>query len=517
MAASETVKTTHSKKAPSTEPRVDRCWYVAITCALVTFLTSATIRSSGFLYIGIMREFDVDRGQAAWPICLMGAMANIAGLVAGPLCQKYTPRPVMFAGSIIMSAGIIASSFAPSILWVSVTQGIMFGIGSGLVFMTLPVHINQYFDKYRGFALGITYTGSTSSAFVFPRLLLFLDETYNFRSSIMIFGAIIGHVIAISLVLKEPPWIQRKRLEDKLARKKAKQISAVSKAVSMADFSVSTEENGAKSKAAEDTSTNLKAPANPWSLRHGLTVLKCAMFYVIMFTYIIFGYNFDVFMTTIVDFAIDRGTSVESAVGLIPLFSMTDTFGRLFIPLLADRGYLTRSCLAMVTYLWMATVLMCLPLVRGYPQLLAACLCLAMAIGCGVTMYPTLMADYIGIQRLPISYGIVGAVAGPVFLAKPFFIGFFRDHVGSYDNMYRFLSFAVFALGIVWLGVTVSEKRKRKQWQPTVADINGTIMAVDNAIYCNMGFTVTEPELYNDSRTDIEAGQHNSPVTQSVK
>ncbi|KAH9377330.1 hypothetical protein HPB48_016059 [Haemaphysalis longicornis] len=79
MAASETVKTTHSKKAPSTEPRVDRCWYVAITCALVTFLTSATIRSSGFLYIGIMREFDVDRGQAAWPICLMGAMANIAG------------------------------------------------------------------------------------------------------------------------------------------------------------------------------------------------------------------------------------------------------------------------------------------------------------------------------------------------------------------------------------------------------------------------------------------------------
>lgn len=517
MAAPETVKNTDTKKRPAKEPGVDKCWYVAITCALVTFLTSATIRSSGFLYIGIMREFNVDRGQAAWPICLMGAMANIAGIVSGPLCQKYTPRPVMFAGSIIMSGGIIASSFAPSITWISVTQGVMFGLGSGLVFMTLPVHINQYFDKYRGFALGITYTGSTSSAFVFPRLLLFLDETYNFRSSIMIFGAIIGHVIAISLVLKEPPWIQRKRLEDKLATKKAKEISALSKAASPPAFSVNEEGNGAKCKGAVNTSIHQKAPANPWSLRHGLTVLKSPMFYVIMFTYIVFGYNFDVFMTTIVDFAIDRGTSVESAVGLIPLFSMTDTFGRLFIPLLADRGYLTRSCLAMLTYLWMATVLMCLPLVRGYPQLLAACLCLAMAIGCGVTMYPTLMADYIGIQRLPISYGIVGAVAGPLFIAKPFFIGYFRDHVGSYDNMYRFLSFAVFALGVVWLAVTVNEKRKRKRWQPTVAGVPGTIMAVDHAIYCNLGFTVTEPDPYNDPRTDMEAGKQNIPVTQSVK
>lgn len=57
----------------------DKCWYVAGTCALVTIMTSATIRSSGFLYVGIMEEFQVDRGQASWPICLMGAVNNLAG------------------------------------------------------------------------------------------------------------------------------------------------------------------------------------------------------------------------------------------------------------------------------------------------------------------------------------------------------------------------------------------------------------------------------------------------------
>lgn len=68
-----------SKVAPKKEPGVDNCWYMAGICALVLFLTSATIRSSGFLYIGIMDEFNVDRGQASWPICLMGAVSNMAG------------------------------------------------------------------------------------------------------------------------------------------------------------------------------------------------------------------------------------------------------------------------------------------------------------------------------------------------------------------------------------------------------------------------------------------------------
>lgn len=501
-----TINASNTPPKPTAAPRgLDQCWYVAIFCAMTTFLTSATIRSSGFLYIGIMKEFHADRGQAAWPICLMGAMANMAGLVAGPLSQKYTPPPVMFAGSIIMSAGIIASSFAPTITWIAVTQGIVFGLGSGLVFMTLPIFINQYFDKYRGFALGITYTGSTSSAFVFPQLLLFLEKTYNFRSSIMIFGAIIGHVIAISLILKEPPWIRRKRAEDRLASKQAKQIF-INQKEGMKVRSNTIHKDAPPGETREGNAKHKpKKPVNPWSLRHGLTVLESPMFYVVTLTYIVFGYNFDVFMATIVDFAIDKGTELEAAVGLIPLFSMTDTFGRLCIPLLADRGYVTRSSLAMITYLWMSIVLQVFPLVRGYYQLLAACLCLAMAIGCGVTMYPTLMADYMGIQRLPISYGIVGTIAGPLFILKPFFIGYFRDHVGSYDNMYRFLSGGVFVVGLVWLAVCLSEGRKRKAWQPPAAGATEAIVVAGHAIYCNPGFAAMESGGKEDDYTGPNA------------
>ncbi|XP_077534101.1 monocarboxylate transporter 13-like [Haemaphysalis longicornis] len=433
------------------EPAMDTCWYMAVLCGLVTFMTSATIRSSGFLYIGIMEEFNAERGQASWPICLFGSISNFAGIAAGPLCQKFGPVPVMYAGSVVMWMGLITSSFAPTITWMTVTLGVLFGFGSGIVFMMLFVFINQYFEKYKGLATGIMYTGSTSSAFVFPRLLLFLKETYNFRASIMIFGAIVMHVTAISLVLKEPVWVRRRKHFEKIAAKKAK-------------IPIFTIESG-DAKIIAEKPLNQKEAHDPRSLRYGMTVLKCPMFYVVLVTYIIYNYNFDVFMTTVPDFAIDRGTSVVDAVGLVPLFSITDTVGRLGLPVLADRGYLRRSTLVMFNYLLMGACLFALPWATSYASILLVCLCEATFVGCGMTMYPALMAEYIGLDRLPISYGIVGTIAGPLFLLKPFLIGYFRDTIGSYDSMYRVLASALIVLGFIWMVVVCTERKKNRTWK----------------------------------------------------
>ncbi|XP_054923070.2 monocarboxylate transporter 12-like [Dermacentor andersoni] len=364
----------------------------------------------------------------------------------------------MYVGSVTMWMGLITSSFSPSISWMTATLGILFGFGSGIVFMMLFVFINQYFDKYKGLALGIMYTGSTSSAFVFPKLLLFLKETYNFRSSVMIFGAIVMHVTAISLVLKEPLWIRQKKHQEKIAAQKAK-------------TPIFTIESGDMKIIAEKPLTD-KPVTDPRSLRYGLTVLKCPMFYVIMVTYIIYNYNFDVFMTTVPDFAVDRGTSVAAAVGLVPLFSITDTVGRLGLPVLADRGYLRRSTLVMVNYLLMGLCLVALPWSTSYASMLVICLCVATFVGCGMTMYPAIMAEYVGLDRLPISYGIVGTVAGPLFLLKPFLIGYFRDNIGAYDSLYTLLASALVALALIWLVVVCAENKRKGIWR---LDHKGTV------------------------------------------
>ncbi|KAH9377469.1 hypothetical protein HPB48_000686 [Haemaphysalis longicornis] len=46
-----------------------------------------------------------------------------------------------------------------------------------------------------------------------------------------------------------------------------------------------------------------------------------------------------------------------------------------------------------------------------------------MFMGCGNAMYGVLQADYIRKDRLPVSYGVAGFVAGLLLIGKPFVIG----------------------------------------------------------------------------------------------
>ncbi|KAH9378200.1 hypothetical protein HPB48_014718 [Haemaphysalis longicornis] len=149
--------------------------------------------------------------------------------------------------------------------------------------MMLHVLINVNFNKYKGFAIGVMYTGCTISAFLFPRLLLFLKITYGFRGCMLIFGAITMHGTALVLFLKQSIVIQP-------------QVHV---------------------KVLEDTSSNCAEPPArsrmsviPKSMRHGFTVMKDITFYVIMTTYVVCNFAFGVFMATIVDFAVDRGATV---------------------------------------------------------------------------------------------------------------------------------------------------------------------------------------------------------------
>ncbi|XP_065287783.1 monocarboxylate transporter 13-like isoform X1 [Dermacentor albipictus] len=429
------------------------CWHVAVIACLLTCLASALTRSSGFLYVGIMEQYDADHAEASWPIAVASVLNNMAGLVAGPICQKIGAVPVLHAGCVIMWLSLITSSFSRSITGLTFTMGALFGIGSGATFITLHVLVNQHFKKYKGLALGIMYTGCTASAFIFPRLLLFLANGYGFRGSMLIYGGITMHATALALLLKKPDSTQHNSEHEKPtdAEKKA------------GIFTVERKERNNLETPGEEATTN-KTPPDHTNLLYGMTVLRSPMLYVILFTYTVLYFNFGVFMTTIVDFAVDRGSSVASAVNLVPLFSITDTVGRLGLPVLADRGYIRRSTLTMLNYSLMAVCMFALPFSSSYATLLVVCMFVALFQGCGIPLYPALMAEYIGLERLPIGYGIVGTVAGPLFLLNPLFIGYFRDKRGSYDDMYKFQSLTLILLGVTWMIVVCAETRRKGTW-----------------------------------------------------
>lgn len=106
---------------------IDKCWWVVVLAFLMTTMESATSRCSGFLYVGIIEQMNVDRGLASWPVNLVTSVNDFGGLVSGPLSEHFSTVPVMAVGSVLASAGVIASAYAPDVTWISVSLGIVHG------------------------------------------------------------------------------------------------------------------------------------------------------------------------------------------------------------------------------------------------------------------------------------------------------------------------------------------------------------------------------------------------------
>ncbi|KAH8038872.1 hypothetical protein HPB51_003792 [Rhipicephalus microplus] len=432
---------------------IDKCWWVVVLAFLMTTMESATSRCSGFLYVGIIEQMNVDRGLASWPVNLVTSVNDFGGLVSGPLSEHFSTVPVMAVGSVLASAGVIASAYAPDVTWISVSLGIVHGFGVGVVATMLQVIISMYFKRYRGTAHGIMFAGSTAGAFFYPQLLLFLRNTYGFRGSLLIFGAILMHMFALSLALHEPTWVSTERLEkrrptvaslpafptNKLATRRPSKLRRAScPAFTMEPWLSNKPDQSSflggevgEQRPAQVTRPSLLTAQCEGDITTGVVstsqavlhsvreVLRQSMFYALLVTWLVLSYNVDIFFSTIVDLALDKGVSMRDAVALIPYYSITDLVGRVFLPLLADRKYVRRTNLMVINYLFLGATVVSLPFTNSYGALVGASLCIAMFMGCGMTMHSVLMADYLGLERLAVGYSIMGAICGPLLMGKP--------------------------------------------------------------------------------------------------
>lgn len=431
-------------RMPSHGPDSIHSWMTAAACALATFFGVGGRRSAGFLYVSILDTFHTTRSQASWPVVLMGGVLLLAGLISGPLAHKFTARPVALVGGFISALGLMLCFFATSIQYLVVTLGIVHAIGSGMVFVVIPTVINEHFLKYRGLAMGINFAGSTMGTFVFPKLLEFFSHHYGFRGALLLFGALSLHSIAFSLFLRQPVWLKRHLAEQAaLAAKK---------------FPLEKEDPRAQEADVK------KAPVNTGSFRHGLTVFSSPMFYVIMYSYIAFSFAFECYISFLLDFAIDRGVRVSHAVTLLSASSIADLVGRLTLPAMADGKILSRRTLITASFTMLGTLYVMLPYAMSYGAVFAMATGIAFFIGTSVVLFSVLLAEYLGIERVSMAYGMVSASAGMTSLGKPFVVGYFRDVTGSYDNLFRLCGSIVLGGAVMWIIVLIRENSRNCKW-----------------------------------------------------
>ncbi|XP_037510176.2 monocarboxylate transporter 11-like [Rhipicephalus sanguineus] len=359
----------------------------------------ATSRTMGWFYVAFIEEFSLNRETSSWPGFLLMCCHRTSGLLVGMLHKHMSLFLIGLMGSFLAWGGMAASAFAPSISWMSFTMGIVHGIGAGVVIQSHTVVVLQHFSKYRGVAAGSMFTANPTSAILFPAVLSALNDAYGFRGAVLVYGALIMHISALCPILKEPPWITN---------------------------AGTMRENGV----------------------HGNQRLRSTLV----------DYVNTVHIYTMVDYARDKGVSRTHATMSITYAAPPEILGRLLVPLIADMGWLSRPFLACGCAITAGLLFAVTPETVQITHLVLRALS-SVTMGVLATMKTVLVADYMGTDAVCVVSGVSGSLLVPLMLCNPLIFGFFRDRMGSYDNLYRIVAGIILCGGLALIACLVRSSR----------------------------------------------------------
>ncbi|KAL9609439.1 MAG: hypothetical protein Q9167_005794 [Letrouitia subvulpina] len=123
-----------------------------------------------------------EKGIAAIGTTCMG-FAYFIGPFTLAILQRWPSqrRRISLLGLVVLLAGLIIASFATHVIHLVFTQGLLYGIGSALLYNPFLFYMDEWFIKRKGLAYSIFWAGTGFSGAAIPFLMDWALNTYGFR------------------------------------------------------------------------------------------------------------------------------------------------------------------------------------------------------------------------------------------------------------------------------------------------------------------------------------------------
>ncbi|NEK84743.1 MFS transporter [Blastococcus saxobsidens] len=373
---------------------------------IVAVLSAGQVVSWGVQYYAFPVALTTITADTGWSTAVTtgafttGLVASaLAGIPVGRWLDRFGPRPVMTAGSVLAAAAMAAVALAPSLDWFFAAWLVAGVAMSATLYQPAFAALTGWYGPNRVRALtALTLVAGLAST-VFAPLTSLLLEQLSWRSTFLVLAAVLAVVtVPLHLMGLRRPW---------------------PRAAAAADPSSLTEragENGGTAPASDGAVRAVLTSRPFWLLSGGLTLTAFGLYATSV--------------TLLIPLLTERGMSASLAATTLGLLGAGQLLGRLgYGPLSARTGPATR---AVVIVAASAASIGLLGAVPGPAWALIAVAVLVGAVrGAGTLLQATVVAEEWGSAR----YGsLAGAFAAPITAAAalaPFGGAALTDVVGS--------------------------------------------------------------------------------------
>ncbi|XP_070577838.1 monocarboxylate transporter 13-like [Ptychodera flava] len=388
-------------------------WIVALGGFGVMLFTPGLTEAFGVFFIKFRTYFGVSAQSVSWIVSIMMSMTFFASPIAAGLSNKFGIRPVVMAGGIISSVGLLLSSFATSIPFLYVTFGVITGGAYGFVAVPVILLVGYYFQKKHAPANGLMFAGASLGVVIFPPLCHYLLEHLGWRGSLILISAMNLNLCVFASLMRMPPLkknLPAHMFEDPEEGPPKKNLCGREKKRS--------------------TRPKLKTPAKGmdcsiWGQNYMFTVYVIAVFFL--------GFSTFTPLVHLVPRAVYQGTHHGQAAWIVSVIGVTGFIGRLIHGIPISRGWVGAHKLFLVcVYLIGFITIIFGPVGTSFARIMGYAVLYGVLSGFYNPMTMVMMKLIVETYRLPTGMGITLLFYGVGHLVGAPVAGRLYDITGSY-------------------------------------------------------------------------------------
>ncbi|WVQ63626.1 uncharacterized protein L199_001779 [Kwoniella botswanensis] len=181
-------------------------WLTVLGAWFLVFGTFGTANTFGVFqsYYVTTKYIGRDSSDLAWVGSLQMFLLFMMGGVSGPLFDKGYFYPLVGSGAAIHIFSFYMVSLCKRFWQTFLAQGVLAGIGMGMIFVPALGVVSQYFKAKRGLASGIVVTGSSAGGVVLPIMLNKLIEKHDFARGVQYTGILLAGCVVVGIALIRP-------------------------------------------------------------------------------------------------------------------------------------------------------------------------------------------------------------------------------------------------------------------------------------------------------------------------
>ena len=368
--------------------------------SLLVLLVLGSVYAWSLFNLPLSSKYELDIDAIAFTFGIMTLFIAIGSSSSGFLKLRIGMQNVVALSAVCTGAGLLLSAFAPNLITLYLSAGLLLGFGDGLGYMLVLTNCVKFFPKHKGLVSALCIGAYGLGSLLFKSIDSYVMANYSLENALLTWGAICAVVVTLGSIL----------IYDAM-----QQASVVS---------------GASSK-------------REYDLQNAIRTLPYWLLSLMFFIDCMVGL-----------YIIGVASNLGSA-----LLNMSAAEAATVMGVLSDRLPRIRlitfdQCLSLVAIILLTVI----PITQV--TFFAAVALIAFSFGGTLTIYPSLISDFFGIRNLAKNYGLLylGFGLGSLFGYAAAFI--FGSYTVTFTMMGALLIVAIVASLLVRLPAELAESHK---------------------------------------------------------